>query len=73
MHQDVKKILISEEEIELKSKELGQEITDYYKNHEEPPILVALLKGTDPFNRATHTCGTIKGIGSLFSKLNKVY
>lgn len=49
MHQDVKKILISEEEIELKSKELGQEITDYYKNHEEPPILVALLKGSVPF------------------------
>lgn len=49
MHKDVKKILISEEEIKQKSKELGKEITEYYKNHEKPPVLVALLKGSVPF------------------------
>lgn len=49
MHKDVKKILISEEEIQKKSLELGQEITEYYKNHEKPPVLVALLKGSVPF------------------------
>ncbi len=49
MHQDIKEIFISEEEIEIKSQELGQEITEYYKNNEEPPVLVALLKGSVPF------------------------
>lgn len=49
MHKDVKKILISEEKIKQKSKELGKEITEYYKNHEKPPVLVALLKGSVPF------------------------
>lgn len=49
MHKDVKRILINEEEIETKCKELGQEITEYYKDHETPPILVALLKGSVPF------------------------
>lgn len=49
MHHDVKKILISEEEIEAKCKELGQELTEFYKGYETPPILVALLKGSVPF------------------------
>ena len=49
MHKDVKHILISEEEIKAKTKELGKEITEYYKNHETPPVLVALLKGSVPF------------------------
>ena len=49
MHKDVKNILISEAEIVEKAKELGKEITEYYKDHETPPILVALLKGSVPF------------------------
>lgn len=49
MHKDVKHILISEQEIKAKTKELGKEITEYYKNHETPPVLVALLKGSVPF------------------------
>lgn len=48
MHKDLKKILISEEEIVNKSKELGKEITEHYKNT-NPPLLVALLKGSVPF------------------------
>ncbi|NLW15411.1 MAG: hypoxanthine phosphoribosyltransferase [Erysipelothrix sp.] len=49
MHQNIKSILISEEEIEAKCVELGKEITEYYKGHEQPPVLVALLKGSVPF------------------------
>lgn len=49
MHQDVKSILISEEEIENKCKELGQILTDHYKDSEERLVLVALLKGSVPF------------------------
>ncbi len=49
MHKDVKKILISGEEIDQKCQELGAEISEYYKDRETPPILVALLKGSVPF------------------------
>ncbi len=49
MHQHLSKVLISEEEIVKRSKELGKEITEKYKNDEKPPILVALLKGSVPF------------------------
>ena len=49
MHRDVKEILISEEEIEAKCKELGAVITQAYKDYEQPPVLVALLKGSVPF------------------------
>lgn len=49
MHQDVKSILISEEEIENKCKELGEILTNHYKDSKEPLILVALLKGSVPF------------------------
>lgn len=49
MHKDVKKILISEEEIKEKAIELGKEITEYYKENEKAPIFVALLKGSVPF------------------------
>lgn len=49
MDQDMKEILITEEEIEKKSKELGGIITDYYREIEGPLILVALLKGSVPF------------------------
>ncbi|CAM2820719.1 hypoxanthine phosphoribosyltransferase [Erysipelothrix tonsillarum] len=49
MHQDVESILISEEEIEKRCEELGQVITEHYKNVEGPLVLVALLKGSVPF------------------------
>lgn len=49
MHQDVKKVLISHKEIDEKCQELGQVITEYYKDREDAPILVALLKGSVPF------------------------
>lgn len=49
MHKDVKKILVTEEEINQKCEELGKEITEHYSGYEEPPLLVALLKGSVPF------------------------
>lgn len=49
MHQDVKEVLISEAEIEAKSKELGEALTEYYKENERELVLVALLKGSVPF------------------------
>ncbi len=49
MHKNLKSILIDEESIIRRSKELGQEITDKYKDDQEPPIFIALLKGSIPF------------------------
>lgn len=49
MHRDIKKVLISEEEINEKCKELGAKITEDYKDLNEPLVLVALLKGSVPF------------------------
>ena len=49
MHKDVKKVLVSEEEIEQRCKELGAQITQDYKELNEIPILVSLLKGSVPF------------------------
>ena len=49
MHKDVKKILISEEEIVKRCEELGREITADYEVKQEAPLLVGLLKGSVPF------------------------
>lgn len=49
MHKNLKNVLIDEESIIKRSKELGQEITKKYENDIEPPIFVALLKGSVPF------------------------
>ncbi|CAM3466950.1 hypoxanthine phosphoribosyltransferase [Erysipelothrix sp. D19-032] len=49
MHKDVKEILISEEQINEKCVEMGQIVTDHYKDAQEPIVLVALLKGSVPF------------------------
>ena len=49
MHQSVKNILVTHEQIVARSKELGEQITNEYKNHENKPLLVALLKGSVPF------------------------
>ena len=48
MKNAIAKVLISEEEIIEKSKELGKQITEDYKN-KKAPILVGLLKGSVPF------------------------
>lgn len=47
MHSDVEKILYSQEEISSRCKELGKEVSEYFKN--EVPIVVGLLKGSVPF------------------------
>lgn len=49
MHPMIKKIYISEEEIIARSTELGKEISEDYAANQEPPLLVALLKGSVPF------------------------
>ena len=49
MHKDVKKILVSEEEIVRRCKELGEEITKDYEKKNELPLVVGLLKGSVPF------------------------
>ncbi|MBR2825540.1 MAG: hypoxanthine phosphoribosyltransferase [Solobacterium sp.] len=45
--QDMKKVLFTREQIVERSKELGAQITNDYK--ENPPLLVALLRGSVPF------------------------
>lgn len=49
MHQDLKKILVSEEQIVAKCKELGAKISQDYRDIGEIPLLVAVLKGSVPF------------------------
>ena len=47
MHPDVERILISEEEINQITKQLGEEITKYYASQDL--VVVGLLKGSVPF------------------------
>lgn len=47
MHNDVKKILISEEEIIKRCSELGEELTKEYDG--KNPLVIGLLKGSVPF------------------------
>ena len=49
MHKDVKKILVSEEEILKRCKELGKQLTEDYEARNELPLVVGLLKGSVPF------------------------
>lgn len=49
MHQDVKKILVSLDEIVKRSEELGKEIKEDYESRNEIPLVVGLLKGSVPF------------------------
>lgn len=42
----IKKVLFSQEQIQNKVKELGKEITEFYKDKEEELIVVCLLKGS---------------------------
>ena len=48
-NKDIKKVLVSEEQIKARSAELGRQITEDYKDCEEPLLLVALLRGSVPF------------------------
>jgi len=47
MHQDIKKILLTQEEIETKSKELAEQLKVDYDG--KKPILLGLLKGSTMF------------------------
>ncbi|TCW36596.1 hypoxanthine phosphoribosyltransferase [Laceyella sacchari] len=47
MHQDVKEVLISEEQIKEKVRELGQRLSEEYKDLN--PLCVCVLKGAVPF------------------------
>ncbi|MEE3487665.1 MAG: hypoxanthine phosphoribosyltransferase [Bulleidia sp.] len=49
MHKDIKKILISEEQIRSRCDELGKQITEDYGKEGRTPLLVALLRGSVPF------------------------
>ena len=47
LQDDIKKVLVTHEEIVDRSIELGKQITEDYINN--PPLVVALLKGSVPF------------------------
>lgn len=47
IHNDIEKILISEEEIQGKIKELGAMLTEEYKD--KNPLVIGVLKGAMPF------------------------
>ena len=49
LHRDVKLVLVSEDEIKNKCKELGAMITQDYQSEGKVPLLVAILKGSIPF------------------------
>lgn len=49
MNQDIKKILIGEEAISARCKELGNKISQDYKAAGSKPLLVGLLRGSVPF------------------------
>ena len=46
---DIKKVLISEKEIQEKAAELGKQITEDYGNKGSAPLIIALLRGSVPF------------------------
>ena len=46
---NIKEILVSEEQIKERSKELGAEITRDYKEKGSAPVVVGLLRGSVPF------------------------
>ncbi|GHI00854.1 hypoxanthine phosphoribosyltransferase [Neobacillus kokaensis] len=47
MKQDIEKVLVTEEEIQLKVKELAAQLTEEY--HERFPLAIGVLKGAMPF------------------------
>ncbi len=49
MHTNIKKVLVSEEDIQTRCAQLGKQITDEYCAKNQIPICVAILKGSVPF------------------------
>ncbi|HAX1269316.1 TPA: hypoxanthine phosphoribosyltransferase [Enterococcus faecium] len=47
LEKDIERILISQEEIQVRCKELGKELTEIYQNTD--PLVVGVLKGAVPF------------------------
>ena len=47
VEKDIERILISQEEIQVRCKELGKELTEIYQNTN--PLVVGVLKGAVPF------------------------
>ena len=47
LEKDIERILISQEEIQVRCKELGKELTEIYQNTK--PLVVGVLKGAVPF------------------------
>ena len=61
LHGDLERILISAEDIKKRVAELGQAITEEYKDAEEPIVLVCILKGSvvffsDLMRQIDHDC-----------------
>ena len=46
---DIKEILVSEEQIESMCKMLGKQLSDDYRDNTTPPLVIGLLKGCVPF------------------------
>ena len=49
LNDDIKEILVSEEQIESMCKELGKQLSDDYRKNTTPPLVIGLLKGCVPF------------------------
>ncbi len=49
IRENIDKVLVTEEQIRERSKELGEQITKDYEKEGEAPLLVALLRGSVPF------------------------
>ena len=47
MHNEIKEVLISEEEIQAKCKEIGAQLTEEYQDRF--PLAIGVLKGAMPF------------------------
>ena len=58
MLQDIERILISEEELQARIKELGQQLAADYQDKE--PIFIGVLKGVDNFFKDTVTATPIR-------------
>jgi hypoxanthine phosphoribosyltransferase len=49
IHDDIDRVIITEEEITRRVAKLGQEISERYASCERPPLLVAVLRGASLF------------------------
>ena len=49
IRENIDKVLVTEEQIRARSKELGEQITNDYAKENKAPLLVALLRGSVPF------------------------